>query len=812
MQNYGEITFSPLNGDISKGSIEANDNATNSKNMSPPASPSVQEDENTEESSTIGASFNLINSIVGSGIIGIPFAIQQCGLLIGIGMLAFVAYLIYNSVVILIECGVRENKFDFEELSMHLLGIRGYYATLLFMFLFAIGGMTSYLVILADIIPSLAILFAPGTVLTSRVFVLAVVSVVIILPISLLRDLSSLSWTSLLSISADAVIIVIVLAAAFDNHVVNDGGGDDTLDRGEFDATDNGSLFNSQLFAGIGTMSFAFVCQHNSFLVFRSLKAELRNEKKWAQVACYSVFTAFLLCTLLGLAGFFTFYPNTQGDLLNNYPDNSIAISIARMLLAFAMVFTYPMEIFVARHCVLSVYYKWRGGAVWESLADGFDGDGGALGGALSRSSLLEISGMRSTSSPAPAAEMDLSPTEREAVVRSRSTSSTSSIGFAGEVDGTQGATGTDSTSMKTVSLQSSQVPSINSGIDFITRNGQDITIGCATAECGMMSCASGSSDDDANGKESLEITPNSTDRKGRTVPVGTAENPLYPDHVIVTIVLWSFTVAVAMSTDNLGVVTALSGAIAASMIGFVLPGMIYFESYRADLQESIDQVEEKLHGAGRVLMALDLTRVILDDRDLSSGSGPDKGDPDLEPFGDCPQAGMQSLGSFGSDDSYDFPPTPGEGQQSSGSRVGFRSGIDPQQLRSTSAIDSSSPHSTSSNKNSQMGVNQRNREENVQKNNPQGSSNPQNGRINENMRSRDVSISSWDGGAEQSQEGLVPSGGRLRGGIRSLYRITQFYGLVLVTMPKRFRLPLLMVIFGVAAMLIGVVTICLYG
>ena len=50
-------------------------------------------------SSVASARFNFVNSIVGSGIIGIPYAIQECGLVIGVGMLILVAYLIYKSVV-----------------------------------------------------------------------------------------------------------------------------------------------------------------------------------------------------------------------------------------------------------------------------------------------------------------------------------------------------------------------------------------------------------------------------------------------------------------------------------------------------------------------------------------------------------------------------------------------------------------------------------------------------------------------------------------------------------------------------------------
>ena len=79
-------------------------------------------DEEQGTSTVFGAAFNFVNSIVGAGIIGIPFAVQQCGFVCGILLLTLVAVLIYHSVLMLIECGLKANKLDFEELSEHLLG------------------------------------------------------------------------------------------------------------------------------------------------------------------------------------------------------------------------------------------------------------------------------------------------------------------------------------------------------------------------------------------------------------------------------------------------------------------------------------------------------------------------------------------------------------------------------------------------------------------------------------------------------------------------------------------------------------------
>jgi hypothetical protein len=66
---------------------------------------------------------------------------------------------------------------------------------------------------------------------------------------SLLRDLSALAFASILSISADAILIFIVIIAAADTKVVSSS----TEYRDATDGTlQRDSLVNARLFAGIG--------------------------------------------------------------------------------------------------------------------------------------------------------------------------------------------------------------------------------------------------------------------------------------------------------------------------------------------------------------------------------------------------------------------------------------------------------------------------------------------------------------------------------------------------------------------------------
>jgi sodium-coupled neutral amino acid transporter 11 len=161
--------------------------------------------------SILGGSFNLVNTIIGSGIIGLPFAIKSCGFGMGVFLLTFVACLIYCSVVLLVKCGLKTGHLDFEELAEHSFGLLGYIMVSLFMFIFCFGAMVAYFVVIGDSIPPVVQLYHPDLEITSRPILIVLFGVILVLPLCLLKDLTSLSKTSAVSITCDILIIFIVL-------------------------------------------------------------------------------------------------------------------------------------------------------------------------------------------------------------------------------------------------------------------------------------------------------------------------------------------------------------------------------------------------------------------------------------------------------------------------------------------------------------------------------------------------------------------------------------------------------------------------
>eukprot|EP00479_Gromia_sphaerica_P009841 TRINITY_DN4287_c0_g1_i1.p1 TRINITY_DN4287_c0_g1~~TRINITY_DN4287_c0_g1_i1.p1 ORF type:complete len:198 (+),score=19.58 TRINITY_DN4287_c0_g1_i1:178-771(+) len=166
----------------------------------------------------------MINSIIGAGIIGIPFAINRSGFILGLILLIVIGIATDYTMNLIVKTGLAVNVTTYEGLADRAFGRPGFLVITIFMLLAAIGFMLSYLVIIGDIIPSLMMFFIPDSwagkdIVATREFCVATVSVVFMLPICLLKSMDGLKRFSLLSITSVAVIVIAVGVRAGEHSI-----------------------------------------------------------------------------------------------------------------------------------------------------------------------------------------------------------------------------------------------------------------------------------------------------------------------------------------------------------------------------------------------------------------------------------------------------------------------------------------------------------------------------------------------------------------------------------------------------------------
>ena len=142
--------------------------------------------------------------------------------------------------------------------------------------------------------------------LTKRQFVIALCTICVSYPLSLYRDIHKLSRASGLALIGMIIIVSSVLVES--GHVPPELRGDPAK---------RFTVIGPGLFQAIGVISFAFVCHHNSLLIYGSLRTPTLD--RFARVTHVSTAMSLVSCCILAISGYLVFTDKTQGNILNNF-------------------------------------------------------------------------------------------------------------------------------------------------------------------------------------------------------------------------------------------------------------------------------------------------------------------------------------------------------------------------------------------------------------------------------------------------------------------------------------------------------------
>lgn len=142
--------------------------------------------------------------------------------------------------------------------------------------------------------------------LTNRQFVIALCTICVSYPLSLYRDIHKLSRASGLALIGMVIIVTSVLIES--QHVTSNLKGD---------PQERFTILGPGVFQAIGVISFAFVCHHNSLLIYGSLRTPTLD--RFAKVTHISTLMSLVACSILAISAYVVFTNKTQGNILNNF-------------------------------------------------------------------------------------------------------------------------------------------------------------------------------------------------------------------------------------------------------------------------------------------------------------------------------------------------------------------------------------------------------------------------------------------------------------------------------------------------------------
>lgn len=321
-------------------------------------------DEYIPGTTSLGMSvFNLSNAIMGSGILGLAFALANTGILLFLVLLSSVTLLSIYSINLLLICSKETGCMVYEKLGEQVFGTTGKFVIFGATSLQNTGAMLSYLFIVKNELPS-AIKFLMGKEETfsawyvdGRVLVV-IVTFSIILPLCLLKNLGYLGYTSGFSLSCMVFFLIVVIYKKFQIPCIVPGLNATSANSTNADmCTPKYVTFNSKTVYALPTIAFAFVCHPSVLPIYSELKD--RSQKRMQMVSNISFFAMFVMYFLTAIFGYLTFYENVRSDLLHKYQSkDDILILTVRVAVIVAVILTVPVLFFTVRSSLFELAKK----------------------------------------------------------------------------------------------------------------------------------------------------------------------------------------------------------------------------------------------------------------------------------------------------------------------------------------------------------------------------------------------------------------------------------------------------------------------
>ncbi|KAK6885882.1 Vacuolar amino acid transporter 4 [Candida tropicalis] len=282
------------------------------------------------------AYFLLLKAFVGTGVLFLPKAFANGGLLFSIGLLAFFALLSWWCYTILVYTKMATRVSSFAEIGMKLYGPWLQRLILSSIVISQIGFVAAYIVFTSENLRAFVANITGWNPLDINIIWFIILQVLIVTPLSLIRDITKLSLSAVLAnIFIFTGLFTILYFMIFQWLGVNNGKFGSGIvyyfNQSEF------SLF-------IGTAIFAF----EGIGLIIPIQESMIHPNNFPKVLGQVIFSITIIMVIVGGLGYLTFGDEVNTVILLNLPQDSPMVILTQLLYSLAILLSTPLQLFPA--------------------------------------------------------------------------------------------------------------------------------------------------------------------------------------------------------------------------------------------------------------------------------------------------------------------------------------------------------------------------------------------------------------------------------------------------------------------------------
>lgn len=332
---------------------------------------------NGEGSRARGASltssvFNLMNAIMGSGILGLAYAMASTGIVGFCVLLVLVSTLAAYSVHLLLKLCDQTGINSYENLGEKALQKPGKVVVGCAILIQNIGAMSSYLFILKTELPA-AISGFLNSENTGYIWyedgrlLLILITLCVVLPLSILPRIGFLGYTSSIAFLFMVYFTVVVVVKKWSipcplpHNITKLSGAFQVSNSSDSECTPKLIVISSKSAYAIPTMAFSFLCHTAVLPIYCEL--DRPTKARMQRVTNVSISLSFTLYLISALFGYLTFYAHVDSELLHGYDvylPRDIVVMTVRLAILFAVLLTVPLIHFPARKAAILLLFGGR--------------------------------------------------------------------------------------------------------------------------------------------------------------------------------------------------------------------------------------------------------------------------------------------------------------------------------------------------------------------------------------------------------------------------------------------------------------------